>query len=400
MRKTKALLGNNYSMEEKKKKNTVKALTLASFLNDFGSDAIYPVWPIFVTTILGANMVVLGFIDGLGDAIVSVSQALSGYYSDRIQKRKIFVSLGYFFGGVSRIGYAVAGTWQWLIPFKILDRAGKMRGAPRDAMIADESSAADRGKNFGILSTFDNLGAVSGIIFCIALFPLLGYKNLFLAAAIPSLIGALMVTLVIKERKKPETKIFKGFRFTNLDRNFKLFLFLSGIFALGSFSYSFLLVFANKFGFSAAYLPVLYLILTFASSLASLPFGQYSDRLKSRKKMLFLAYILWFMVCGILIYSQSKAAIIAALVLYGIHKGGITVVQKAFVSDLSAAEARASSLGAFQLVIGLCALPASLVAGLLWVAVNPLIPFFLSLVLTVVSGVMLFFVKEDFSEAV
>jgi predicted MFS family arabinose efflux permease len=161
-----------------------------------------------------------------------------------------------------------------------------------------------------------------------------------------------------------------------------------------------LLVFANKFGFSAAYLPVLYLILTFASSLASLPFGQYSDRLKSRKKMLFLAYILWFMVCGILIYSQSKAAIIAALVLYGIHKGGITVVQKAFVSDLSAAEARASSLGAFQLVIGLCALPASLVAGLLWVAVNPLIPFFLSLVLTVVSGVMLFFVKEDFSEAV
>ena len=191
----------------------------------------------------------------------------------------------------------------------------------------------------------------------------------------------------------------KGFRFSNLDRNFKLFLYLSGIFALGSFSYSFLLVFANKSGFSAAYLPVLYLILTFASSLASLPFGRYSDRLKSRKKLLFLSYILWFLVCGILVYSQSKAAIIVALVLYGIHKGGITVVQKALVSDLCAAEVRATSLGAFQLVIGLCALPASLVAGLLWVAVNPLIPFFLSLVLTTISGAMLFFVKENFSGA-
>lgn len=387
-------------MEEQQKNKTVKTLTLASFLNDFGSDAIYPIWPIFVTTFLGANMAVLGFVDGLGDAIVSISQALSGYYSDRIKKRKIFVSLGYFFGGVSRIGYAVAAAWQVLIPFKILDRAGKMRGAPRDAMIADASSQKDRGKNFGILSTFDNLGAVCGIVFCIAMFPLLGYRNLFLVAAIPSLIGALMVTLAIKEQRKPEGKIFKGFRFSHLDRNFKLFLFLSGIFALGSFSYSFLLVFANKFGYSAAYLPVLYLILTFASSLASLPFGRYSDRLKSRKKLLFLSYFFWFAVCGILIYSQSQTAIIIAVVLYGIHKGGISVVQKAFVSDLCVSEVRASSLGAFQLVIGLCALPASLIAGLLWMAVNPLIPFFLSLVLTAVSGIMLAFVKEDFSAAV
>jgi predicted MFS family arabinose efflux permease len=387
-------------MEEQQKKRTVKTLTLASFLNDFGSDAIYPIWPIFVTTFLGANMAVLGFIDGLGDAIVSVSQALSGYYSDRIKKRKIFVSAGYFFGGVSRIGYAVAGAWQVLIPFKILDRAGKMRGAPRDAMIADASAAKDRGKNFGILSTFDNLGAVCGIIFCIALFPLLGYRNLFLLAAIPSLIGALMITLAIKEQKKTEGKIFKGFRFTNLNRNFKLFLLLSGVFSLGSFSYSFLLVFANKFGYSETFLPVLYLIFTFASSLASLPFGRYSDRLKSRKKLLFLSYFFWFLVCGILIYSQSQTAIIAAFVLYGIHKGGITVVQKAFVSDLCTTEVRASSLGAFQLVVGLCALPASLIAGLLWVAVNPMLPFFLSLILTAVSGILLMFVKEDFSAAV
>jgi predicted MFS family arabinose efflux permease len=386
-------------MEEKEKKRAVKTLTLASFLNDFGSDAIYPIWPLFVTTFLGANMAVLGFIDGLGDAIVSVSQALSGYYSDRIRKRKIFVTLGYFFGGISRIGYAVSGTWHWLIPFKILDRAGKMRGAPRDAIVADASTTKDRGKNFGILSTFDNLGAVCGILFSIALFPLLGYQKLFLFAAIPSLIGALLITLVIKEGKKAEGKIFKGVRLTNLDRNFKLFLILSGIFALGSFSYSFLLIFANKFGFSAAYLPVLYLIFTFASSLVSLPFGRYSDRLKSRKKLLFLSYSFWFLVCGMLIYSQSRIAIIIAFVLYGIHKGGINVIQKAFVSELSPKEFRASSLGAFQLITGLCALPASLIAGVLWTAVNPLIPFFVSLLLTTVSAVMLYFVKEDFIEA-
>src|SRR3989338_7926246 len=99
-------------MANKNTKKTIRTLALATFLNDFGSDMIYPFWPFFVTTVLGADMAVLGLIDGLGDAIVSVSQAISGYVSDRLRKRKVFIWLGYLFGSLSRIGYALSATWQ------------------------------------------------------------------------------------------------------------------------------------------------------------------------------------------------------------------------------------------------------------------------------------------------
>jgi len=127
-------------MDQKETRKTVRTFALASFLNDLGSDMIYPIWPFFVISVLGANMAVLGFIDGLGEAIVSISQAASGYISDRIRKRKIFIWTGYLLGSSSRVGYALSTVWQHLIPFRVLDRAGKIRGAPRDAIIADISS--------------------------------------------------------------------------------------------------------------------------------------------------------------------------------------------------------------------------------------------------------------------
>jgi MFS family permease len=189
-------------MEQKETRKTVRTFASASFLNDFGSDMIYPVWPLFVTSVLGANMAVLGFIDGLGEAIVSISQAASGYVSDRIRRRKVFIWTGYLFGSLSRVGYALSTVWQQLIPFKILDRAGKIRGAPRDAIIADISTEETRGKNFGLLRAMGNLGAVSGIIVCILLFGLLGYRNLFFLTAIPSLIGALLIFSFIRAKKR------------------------------------------------------------------------------------------------------------------------------------------------------------------------------------------------------
>ncbi|MEJ2484008.1 MAG: MFS transporter, partial [Gemmatimonadota bacterium] len=115
-------------MNNQHSRKTIRTFALASFLNDLGSDMIYPVWPLFVTSVLGANMAVLGLIDGLGEAIVALSQAGSGYISDKIRKRKIFVWIGYFLGSLSRIGYGLSTTWQQLIPLRILDRAGKMRG--------------------------------------------------------------------------------------------------------------------------------------------------------------------------------------------------------------------------------------------------------------------------------
>ena len=371
----------------------IRTFAIASFLNDLGSDMIYPVWPLFVTSFLGANMAVLGFIDGLGEAIVSLAQAFSGYFSDRIRKRKIFIWSGYLMGSLSRIGYAFSGVWQSLIPFRILDRAGKIRSAPRDAIIADISTKADRGRNFGILRAMDNLGAVCGITVCLIFFGLLGYKTLFLIAAVPSAIGTILILTLIREKKRAGSRIYKGLSLKDLDRNFKLFLLLSSFFALGSFSYSFLIIYAKEFGFQTGLVPVLYLIYTVVASIFSLPFGKLSDR-TDRKRVLILSFFFWMLVCLSFIIAHTHLTIILTFVFYGLHKGALEPVQKTMVAELAPEAFRASSLGVFQMAIGLCALPASLVAGILWEKAGMFAPFYFSLCLTILSFFMLLFVKE------
>jgi len=380
-------------MPQNESKKTIRVFALASFFNDLGSDIIYPIWPLFVTSFLGANMAVLGFVDGLGDAIVSISQALSGFISDRIRKRKVFVWVGYLFGGFSRVGYALSTIWQHLIPFRILDRAGKMRGAPRDAIIADVSTRENRGKHFGLLRAMDNLGAVVGITICILFFKALGYKKLFMLAAIPSLIGALMIAVMIKEKKIAGVRIYKGLSFRDLDPNFKLFLLLSSLFALGSFSYSFLLIFARQLHVQVGFVPVLYLIFSAVAAIFSLPFGRLADKI-GRKAVMLLAFIFWGLVCAGVILAQNEATVILTFILFGLHKGALDPVQKTFVAELAPEQYRASSLGAFQMVIGLCAFPASFFAGLFWDHITMLAPFYFSLVLTAMAIVLLLFVKE------
>jgi MFS family permease len=380
-------------MDQKETRKTVRTFAIASFLNDFGSDVIYPIWPLFITTVLGANMAILGLIDGLGEAFVSISKAASGYLSDRVQKRKMFIWSGYLFGALSRVGYAFSTLWQQVIPFKILDRMGKIRGAPRDAIVADISTDQNRGRHFGLLRAMDNLGAVCGILFCIAFYQFLGYRNLFLLAAIPSAVGALLIFYHIKETKPSDAKLFHGFVFGDLNSNFKLFLILSCFFALGSFSYSFLLIYATHLGFATAFVPVLYLIFTVVAAISSIPSGRLSDKI-GRKALMVLAFISWGAVCLSLIFWTSHVVIVLAFALYGLHKGILDTVQTTFVSELSPERYRATGLGVFQMCVGLCALPASLVAGLLWDQISILAPFYLSIVLTAVATALLMFVKE------
>ncbi|MGB8951388.1 MAG: MFS transporter [Candidatus Aminicenantales bacterium] len=381
----------NQSKSETRK--TIRTFAIASFLNDMGSDIIYPIWPLFVTTILRANMAALGLLDGLGEALVSLSQAASGYLSDRIKKRKIFIWTGYLCGSLSRLGYSVSSVWQHLIPFRILDRAGKIRSAPRDALVADISTNENRGRHFGLLRAMDNLGAVIGILICIAFFNLLGYRLLFALAALPSLIGALLIFLSIKEKRTGSVKIYKGLSFKDMDRNLKLYIVCNALFALGAFSYSFLLIYAKNLGFRVTFIPVLYLLYTSSASLFSLPFGKLSDRV-GRKKVLWLAYLFWTCVCFGILFSRSLILIVFFFILYGIHKAALDPVQKTFACELSPLPFRASCLGAFQMVIGLCALPASLIAGFLWDHFGSFAPFYLSLALTCAAGGLLIFIKE------
>jgi MFS family permease len=377
-----------------KARKTIRVFAASSFLNDMGSDMIYPVWPMFVTEALKADMAALGFLDGLGEALVSLSQAGSGYLSDRLKKRKIFIWVGYLCGALSRLGYAAASAWPHLVPSRVLDRLGKIRNPPRDAEVADVSTPSNRGRNFGLLRAMDNLGAVCGILLAILLLDTLGYRLLFALAAVPSLAAAGLILVHIREAKPDRSILYKSLSLGELDRDFRLFLLLSGVFALGAFSYSFLLIYARQAGYRAAVIPVLYLVFTVTASLLSLPFGRLSDRI-GRKPVLFFAFFCWAAVCLIVLARPSRLMIPLIFVFYGIHKAALEPVQKTLVTELSPSAHRAGSLGGFQMIIGFCALPASLGAGWLWDRLGDVAPFALSLGLTAAATILLLFVREN-----
>ncbi len=386
-------------MDLKQGKRTLRVLSLASFLNDFGAEMIYPIWPFFVTTVLKANMSALGFIDGLGDAMVALSQGGAGYLSDKFRKRKIFIWLGYLCGATARVGYAFTTSWVMLIPFRALDRAGKIRAAPRDAMIADLSFRHNRGENFGILRMADNFGGVCGIVACILFLNLIGRHSLFLIAAIPSLLGVIMIIFTIKDSPPKPGNVFRGITFNEITPNLRLFFFLSAIFTLATFSYSFLLIYAQKVGFHLTMIPVLYLGYNLIASFCSIPFGKLSDRY-GRKTVLLIAFILWGLVCGTILCKLSMWSVVVALAFFGMHKGAFETAQKAFVSELSPQVFRASCLGYYQMIIGICALPASVIAGVLWDKVGMTAPLYFSVALTIIASVLLFFVHERNYDAV
>lgn len=381
------------NINEKTEKRTVRLFAASSFLNDLGSDIIYPIWPAFLTQYLKANMSIVGFIDGLGDAIVSISQAVSGYLADKYRKRKIFIWIGYLFGALSRIGYAFSKSWYPVTFFRILDRAGKIRSAPRDAIIADISKDNSRGRNFGLLRSMDNLGAVVGILLCLLLFPILGYKYLFLIAAIPTLIGTSLILFFFKDLKL-KTKAFKGYHLKLLSKDLKILLVLSAIFALANFSYSFLMIFASKYGFEIKNLPFLYLVFTLSASIFSLYFGKLSDKV-GRKKVLIFALLLWILTLSVIMLFRNWIGFIISFIIYGLHRAAFEPVHKTFISELAPPEHRASILGGFQLVIGLFAFPSSFLAGILWDKIGIFAPFYNSIILTVISIFFLFQIKTN-----
>jgi len=377
---------------ENENKKTVWLFSLGAFLNDLGYYAVITIWPIFVTSVIGASVTFLGFIDGLGDAFVSLSQAGSGFLSDKLRKRKVFIWLGYFLAFVSRIVYAVSyQPWQ-LIPGKILDRAGKMRDAPRDAIVADITPREKRASAFGVLRAADRGGAVFGLLASILLIGYFSYRQMFLLAAIPSLVGSLIVLFFVREHTyadhlKPE------FSFKFVSRDLKIFTFISAIFTLGAFSDSFYILAANRLGVSLKFVPLFFLAFLFFSSVFAIPFGKLSDKI-GRLFVVAVSFILFIIVNLIFIFYQSFWMIFIAFVTLGIHSAAYEGNLKTIIAEFAPPPLRSSIIGSFQMLIGLIALPASLIAGILWDGIGLKAPFVLSLALAFIALLLLFFVRE------
>lgn len=365
----------------KNNKKELWSFGFASFFNDLGSDLIAPIWPLFITTILGANMIVLGFLDGFGIAIVSISNALSGWLSDKIGKRKLFIYLGYLLSGLARVGYYISPTWHYLIPFKAIDRVGKIRGAPRDAFVSEITEKKNRGKWFGLLRSMDALGAVFGTIVAYVLITFVSVRNILLIAAVPSTISALIIFLTIKEKKVKQ--LHTPIKKIKLDKNLKKFFIISIIFSFATLSYSFLLVFAKQFGFSDSNVILLYFLFNIVYSLFAYQFGKLADK-KGRKFVVVLSMIIYSIMTIGFVFANNSFVIVLLFLLFGLFNAAFDPVKRTFVTDLAPKNAKASVIGIYQMVTGLIALPSGLVMGYLW-ELDSILPFITAGILTIIS---------------
>jgi len=370
-------------------------LGLVSFLNDLSSEMIMPILPLFVKSLGGAGLAV-GVVGGFRDSISSILKVFCGYWSDRAGKRKIFVFSGYVTSSVFKLLLSLSKTCQHAVIFASLERVGKgLRTAARDAIIAD-SMATQRGKGFGIHRAFDTSGAILGSIVVFLLFWSFGFsfKMIIFAAGIIAFVSLIPLRFVKEvKREKQKTNLLIGLR--ELPKTVKLFILISGTFALGNFSYMFLIIRAQE-SFTdklSIVLPMLlYIFFNIFYAVFAVPLGVLADKI-GKEKIIIFGYLLFSLTSLGFAFLTSLASFIVLFALYGITFAAVDANQRAFVADLSSQNLKATALGAFHTTIGLTALPASIIAGSLWQYISPSITFIYGSILGLIS-VLLFITFE------
>jgi MFS family permease len=357
---------------------------------------IAPIWPTFLTNIVGLNVFQVGVVDGLALTITSLSKLGAGYSSDRTGKRKAFITVGYLLSVIGRLGFLITYGFYHILFWKSTDRLGKIRGPPRDAIVAAEASEKRRGRAFGILRALDTAGAVLGAVITYLLFSYLGYFGIIFLAALPSIGSVIVVAVLIKEKRGKD--VFKGVTFRGLNKNLKLFFVASVLFALGTYSYSFLMLYSEGFGYGEEVLPLLYILFTLVYALSAYPFGIASDSF-GRKPVLLLAFLLLMLTSFWTILVTDQLTVVPLFILFGLMNGALDPVQTSLVADLVEEKRRASIIGAFQLAIGITALPAGFIMGFLWETYTPILAFQFSFVMVMISIIVLLLVKTKHKES-
>jgi MFS family permease len=395
-------------MEVKKagRKNII-LLGLVSFITDASSETIFPLLPFFIAALLvmgGGSAEIglfIGIIGGLAPALSSILKAVSGYWSDKIHRKKPFVAAGYAISSTSKIFFPLSSTAGQVAIVQIVERSGKgLRDAPRDAIIA-ESAEEKKGMGFGIHRALDSAGAVVGTVIALTfllIFHPTDYSGnellnvlritFFFAAGLAFF--ALIPLIFVKEKEgKVSAKYKLGIR--NLPRQFWYALFITGLFAFANFTYMFF-VFQTSDFFPAELkfiVPLaLYVLFNIIYTGLSIPAGSLSDRF-GKGTILIIGYGFFTITCLTFIFSTTLSFFIIGFCLYGVSLAFIDGVERAFISDMVSPEIRGTALGTFHMVIGIAALPAGFFAGLLY-DINPSLTFLYGTVIGVSSVFILF----------
>lgn len=381
----------------------VIVLASVSFLTDVSSEIIYPLLPIFLTTVLGTSAAAVGAIEGVAETTAALLKLVSGWWSDRVSRRKPLVVAGYALASLARPLVAVAQSATQVLTIRVIDRVGKgIRTAPRDALIAESVDPSIRGRAFGFHRASDHAGAVLGPLIAFALLSRnqIDLRTVFLLAAIPGVLSVFVLVAGVRESPRVVRPIESAsssastpmFERTGLGRPFWVYLTAVFLFTLGNSTDAFLILRANQLGVPVALVPILWAALHVVKSGSNFLGGALSDRV-GRKPPILAGWALYAAVYFAFGWATESWHAWTLFLVYGVFFGLTEGVERALIADLVGPDRRGTAFGWFNLAIGIGALPASLLFGFVWDGYGPARAFQLGATLAVAAAMVLAFVS-------
>lgn len=348
---------------------------LVSFFMDFSSEMVYPLVPLFLSSVLGVQKSVIGLIEGIAESTASLLKVFSGWLSDRLGHRKWLMAIGYGISTLSRPLVATAPNWGQVLGSRFMDRFGKgIRNAPRDALIAESCEDLRLGRSFGFHRGMDTLGAVVGpaVSFGILAYFQGQYRLVFWLSMIPGATAVLIILFLIRETRAcpiPEAEKPR-LGWASFNGSYKFFVLVATLFSLGNSSDVFLILRAQDVGVPTAVIPLVYLTFNLIYGLGALPAGILSDRI-GPKPIIFLGFTLFGFIYLGFAQAGRPLHIWLLFLFYGIFMAMTEGVQKAFLAGLLPRQFKGTGYGLYNTLVGLAVLPASLIGGLLWDRIGP-----------------------------
>jgi len=372
-------------------------LGFVSMMMDISSEIIHSLLPLFMVTALSANMIVIGIIEGLAESTALIVKIFSGVLSDYLGKRKSLALFGYALAALTKPLFAIAQTSGGVLAARLLDRVGKgIRGAPRDALIADIAPFHLRGSAFGLRQALDTVGAVIGPLLAIGLMFLFtdNFRAVFWMAVIPGILAVILLLYGVKEPShqdvKKRTNPLNRSNLKRLDSAYWWVVGVGAIFTLARFSEAFLVLRAMNVGMPIALAPLVMVVMNLTYSISAYPFGKLSDSM-SHTKLLTIGIFILIMADIVLAMNDHWSFLILGASLWGIHMGMTQGLLATMVADTSPIDLRGTAYGFFNLASGLMMFVASVLAGYLWDKFGPASTFYMGAIFCVMALVGLVF---------
>ena len=379
---------------------SVWALGLVSMFMDVSSEMIHALLPLYLVTVLGTSTLTVGIIEGIAEATASITKIFSGALSDYLGKRKMLAALGYGLAAITKPIFPMASGIGWLVAARFIDRTGKgIRGAPRDALIADLTPAGLRGSAYGLRQSLDTIGAVLGPLLAIVFMAAFAsnFTAVFWIAVIPAFISVTIIVFGVREPERPP-----GLRTVRaplsrrelgrLSRTYWMIVAVAAIFTMARFSEAFLLLRAQSVGMPVSIVPLVMVVMNIVYTVTAWPAGALSDRI-GRYGVVTVGFALLILADLVLAIADGATAAMIGVALWGLHMGLTQGPLAALVADAGPEELRGTAFGVFNLVSGVAMLAASIVAGALWDVTGPAGTFLAGAAFTAVALAALPFVR-------